>query len=109
MQPWHQMQKQGTGDNDSDDGIFNRHKQENDVHKSAGGYEEEEESNPAVLDGGILLLDAAEAVQSIMDDDVSSRRNVRAASDVVHGEVLITEKAESKQHLSGAAETQSHR
>ena len=103
------MQKQGTGDNDSDDGIFNRHKQENEVHKSADGFEEED-SNPAVLDGSILLLDAAEAVQSIMDDDASSRRNVRAASDVIHGEVNITERAESgKQHLGGAGETQSHR
>ena len=78
MQPWHQMQKQNPVDNDSDDGIFKRHKEENEELHSADDIQEERQ-HPAILDGGILLLDAQEAVQSIIDDD-SNRMVPREAS-----------------------------
>ena len=71
IQPWHEMaQKQKVTSQESDDGIFSRHK------KNASEMNSTRFSNfghPAVLDGRIFLLDAAEAVQSI--DNESSVKN----------------------------------
>ena len=58
MQPWHKMTAAKRAlDNESDDGIFSRHK------------DEVQSTGPAEFDGGILLLDAEEALQSILDSD----------------------------------------
>ena len=65
MQPWHKMAKTGNGaDDDFDEGLFNRHEQQ-----AANEKQAESETNRAEFDGGILLLDAEEAINSIMDDE----------------------------------------
>lgn len=57
----------GSGAEDDEDvDIFGRNKEANALEQQV---EESEQQQPAEFDGGILLLDAEEAIHSIMDDE----------------------------------------
>ena len=71
MQPW---TKTGAHDDDFDDGIFNRHQQAlmqltESERPDDSEHPNDSEQHPAEFDGGILLLDAEEAIHSIMDSE----------------------------------------